>query len=274
MGSTKHLGDCRLCGVKGVPLNDSHILPKWTYRRATDSTRALGFADPVHSNGQNSFTTSFQVKEYLLCDACEGLLGKDENFVSRLAGKDDGRLGLLDLVTTGPAPLPNYQAARLSGPDAEATLRFAASVFWRASVSKMKECGGLRLWKEASLALARFVRGLRPWPQDMCLLFFGVVGEDGEPSEHGRTSAFPQTYRAGEHGWHQFIASGLVFTLAMGDKVAAERRISLNGPEPHVLLCTWQRIRFMVGLTNSLMAAEPRGRLANVREDLRRRTSR
>jgi hypothetical protein len=89
-------GDCRLCLVKGVELRDSHIMPKFSYRRA----RAKGAGgDPVHIRNGKAFQASAQITEYLLCAHCEQRIGDVETSVSRLLPLNDGDPApLLDLV--------------------------------------------------------------------------------------------------------------------------------------------------------------------------------
>jgi hypothetical protein len=265
MGSSKYIGDCRLCSARDVRLNDSHILPKWSYRLAGDPARTLGFSSPVHIDSGNSYTSSRQSKEYLLCDECEQRLGKDEGYVRALAAQEDNRLGLLDLVTPTPSQLPNYLVARLGSLELQAIARFGASVFWRASVSGLRDCRGLRLWKNQVEELRGYVLATRPWSVEMCLMLYGLVEDAGQPSNHGHTTVFPTSYRSGEHGWHQFAVCGLVFTLALGDKVGPMGAIGLTGRDPCIVLCSWKRIGFMVGATETIRAATPRGRLADIR---------
>jgi len=88
------IGDCRLCGATQVPLRESHIVPSWAYRRARDRT-SIGPPDPIRVSEGVVVQTSEQVKERLLCGACEQRLCKDENYVSKLAYQEDGTLGLL-----------------------------------------------------------------------------------------------------------------------------------------------------------------------------------
>jgi hypothetical protein len=127
-------GDCILCLVKGVALRDSHIVPKFSYRRA----RAKGAGgDPVHIRNGKAFQTSAQITEYLLCADCEQRIGDVETSVSRLLPLNDGDpaplLDLVGLVTdTSSSGYRQVPLGRIGDGDLGF---FALSVFWRASVS-------------------------------------------------------------------------------------------------------------------------------------------
>jgi hypothetical protein len=71
MDSTRHLGDCKLCHAVGVQLMDSHILSKWTYRRASDPKRTNGSQSPVRVGRGVVVQTSQEIREHLLCFDCE-----------------------------------------------------------------------------------------------------------------------------------------------------------------------------------------------------------
>jgi hypothetical protein len=79
------IGDCRLCLAKGVELQVSHIVPKWTYRRAFDKTRANGSPNPIMMTNEVVIQTSEQRAEPMLCVACEQQLGRDESYIADLA---------------------------------------------------------------------------------------------------------------------------------------------------------------------------------------------
>src|SRR4051794_14304204 len=74
----KPTGVCAYCGANGE-LEESHILPKWTIRRALKGsvTGKLRDGDNVNKRVQDG------EKDYLLCSACEGKFSKLEGEASR-----------------------------------------------------------------------------------------------------------------------------------------------------------------------------------------------
>lgn len=161
MTTTSVIGDCRLCGAVGVPLQDSHIIPKWAYRRARDVSGAFPSADPIQIEDGVAVQTSAQMKEYMLCYDCEQLFCRDEDYVASLAFQKDQTLGLAKLileeeVVSFELSGARVRAAPISHLDCQAIARFAASVFWRSHVSRWHRNDGLRLWKEQAEALRLF----------------------------------------------------------------------------------------------------------------------
>ena len=223
MSKSEVTGDCRLCGARQVPLRDSHILPSWAYRRARDTTNSIGAPDPIRVSNGVAVQTSEQMKEYLLCEACEQRLCKDENCVSKLAYQDDGTPGILRVLKPGSVVQAGKRinglatrAAPISHLDCGAIARFAASVFWRAHVAQKNRSESLRLWNPQAEALRKFVLGESALPNRMCLtLFVAVDGEDFK-TVHSSTLATPASAKRGDDSAHQFIISGLVFNLTTG----------------------------------------------------------
>lgn len=92
------MGSCRLCGAIGVPSMDSHIIPKWAYRRARDATRTIGSPDPIRFQDGVALQTSEQIREHMLGEDCEQRIGRPEDYMSRLAFQKDQTLGLAQFV--------------------------------------------------------------------------------------------------------------------------------------------------------------------------------
>ena len=220
------IGACRLCLMPDVPLMDSHIMPKWSYRRASDVGASPEKRTPIFIKDDVAVQTSFQLREHLLCHQCEGLLGRYEDYVARLAYQLDGSVGLLKVVRSRPITVPETDAASLSGLDVLTMARFAASVFWRAHVFTRRS-GGLQLWNPQAESLRRFVLGERHLPTDTCINVLALAGDASSGSEHHTTTVMPTTAKNGDDGWHQFAIAGLVFDLAMGPSATKIRAICL-----------------------------------------------
>ncbi len=132
------VGICTLC-LQTRPLLESHFLPAALYKNLLDPGGAI--RNMIVSNQQTASEESKQVKQSLLCEGCEILLQQggeswvlarrlmpDNSFVLREvlrqhspAGTRDG--GSLYMAST----IPEVRPEQLS--------YFAASIFWRASVS-------------------------------------------------------------------------------------------------------------------------------------------
>src|SRR5688572_14352094 len=85
------IGKCRLCLTDNVELCDSHILPRFAYKRV----RPDKGGGPVFFNGKTAVQTDAQVTEYLLCRGCEDRFMKVETRFAPLV-YDKGQFPLLD----------------------------------------------------------------------------------------------------------------------------------------------------------------------------------
>ena len=131
MAKSRHLGDCRLCGTHG-PLEHSHIVSRAAYRRA------LGVlpGEPVQRQLMRVASgvaelTSKQVKEYLLCRACEERFGRWETLSFPMLSQLNSSLPWLEAVSPVAGPVHDSQ-----GVNVRSLALFGLSLFWRASVSK------------------------------------------------------------------------------------------------------------------------------------------
>lgn len=270
------IGDCRLCGAVGVPLMDSHIMPKWAYRRTRDATNATGSPDPIRIQDGVALQTSTQITEHMLCEQCEQLFSRDENYVSKLAYQEDQTLGLSQYVredaifSKGLRMLAGVRtrSVPISHLDCQAIARFAASVFWRAHVVRTRRIDGLRLWKDQAEALRRYVRGEQRLPDRMCLTLFVPV--DGAFTLTGvfSSSLFtPATAVKGDDSAHQFLVPGLVFNLTTGSHSIPDLCLAC-GSSPHVMIQHWRSIRVLANAAEMVGAAVPKGRGARAAREL------
>jgi hypothetical protein len=265
-------GDCRLCLARGVELQDSHILPKWTYRRAFDKTRANGSANPIVMTNDVVLQTSEQRKEPMLCVPCEQQLGRDEDYVSRLAYQQDGTLGVLTMAPTlvvkklyAEALGMNVRGANIAALDCQSISRFAASVFWRAHVAKRPKVEALRLWNPQAESLRLFIRREVPLPERMCFNLIAITDGDTMTSVHSTTSAFPASGPRGENGLHQFIAAGLLFNLATGSH-AVPLLCAACSSTPQIIFQDWRRIRFVAEAGRAIVSSPRKGLFARTFE--------
>jgi hypothetical protein len=131
-------GTCRLCSKPGV-LRNSHIVPEFMYKPVYLDHRMVGFKE-----GKEGTKETFHQKglrEYLLCDSCEGHLNTSyecpnvavwEALVNR--SEHPG----LD-ITYG------TEVANVTGVDYARFKLLLLSILWRASVARRREYSAVRL---------------------------------------------------------------------------------------------------------------------------------
>jgi hypothetical protein len=258
-------GECRLCGAPDVVLKDSHIIPKWAFKRAAGGGNA-----PVRISDGLALQTSRQVKEYLLCDACEALLCKDEDVVARLAYQVDGSIGLLRdaQIERWNESGPYVGRAEIPNLDTVAIARFGASVFWRAHVSTRPECRQMVLWEQYSEVLRGFIRGQSAMRWDMCITLHALFENRGATSAHCSTIIFPVTQKRGDDGFHQFFVAGLVFNLWMGSFATDQRGLCLARGASTIGLVSWRHVGTLQEAASKVHAAKPTGRFAEHHAEL------
>jgi hypothetical protein len=263
---SKHAGNCKLCGATNVPLLDGHIIPKWAYRRARGAALPGLPPDPILIKGGIARQTSSQITEYLMCQSCEQRLGRDEDYVKRLAYQEDGTLGVMALVDPAAVVRPrgnligrHARAFPIPHLDCLAIARFGASVFWRAHVAKRARIDSLCLWNPQAEALRVFVLGEKPLPERLCLTMWAIAEGEELDTVHSRTLATPGTAKRGADSQHQFIVAGLMFILTSGTRSRSSLCLACS-PTPHLLIQDWQHVGFLRKLTHTAVSADPKGR--------------
>lgn len=125
------IGTCALC-QKNADLQNSHLIPKWAYRRVCDFDRP-GAKAPVQIAGGNAVLINKQTTKYLLCPECEQLFSKYEDYVSGLTESDDGQIKLFKDIKRHDTP-KKMLASLNEEVDGDQIAYFAASVMWRGCV--------------------------------------------------------------------------------------------------------------------------------------------
>lgn len=257
-------GDCRLCLAPGVELRDSHIMPKFSYRRA----RASGpGGDPVHIEDGKAFQTSLQRKEHLLCEGCEQRIGTVETAVSLLLPADDEQeapiLGLLGLVTD--VSSGGYRQVPLRDVNDADLAYFALSVFWRASLSSRYP---MTLQPGDAEMFRRYLLGELSLPMNLALvaIYYDVPFNDDTRLDLRSTCIGPQLGTEGDGSTsYRFVVNGLHFHLELGEQL----------PEVFVESCLVRTRSMFLARQEALveLLAEPMSS-ARVVDKLRRRFER
>lgn len=243
------IGTCKLCLRAGVELRESHIVPRWVYKRIL---REQG--DIVQLKGRDIVASCDQLKEYLLCHDCEQLCGRTENDVSKLTEPSKRGTRLEQLL--GPT-IARHELFDLHSvpPSVSASLsRFGAIMVWRASASK--EADQCRLGPKYEETLRQYIaQPDSAWPASAtCFVWLhqnNIMNGAAGP---------PVTERSGTCHFHRFPLCGLEFVLFVGGSLPPyvqrlhllqANNIALAGPGQ---LDEW--------LSGPLLRATVRGRLA------------
>jgi hypothetical protein len=215
------LGICALC-QKNSDLQDSHLIPKWTYKRVLEADSS-GAKAPVQIEGGKAFTSNKQTKMHLLCFECEQLFSKSENHVAGLTQRTNRGIKLLEKVTR----LEKKQTVMASfdnKEDAEQLAYFAASIFWRGCV--MNRCCKLGPYEPS---FRQYLRGVAAFPAEAVM---HVALLEGSTDIDPRGWISEPSSRKVNIGWlHGFLLDGLAFRCWVGKSLPkAWGQVSLAGP--------------------------------------------
>src|SRR5262245_6838981 len=153
-------GTCALCGTPGK-LHDSHFLPKGIYRLMRRSNN--GNLSPVLMSSRISIQSDYQMKQPLLCSACERRFSENgENYVIPLLNNGHG-FPFLDRLRLA---LPLYATATNSafvcpevGLSGQKIGYFGLSLLWRAAVRPWRMFDGDTMSVTLDPAHLELVRG-------------------------------------------------------------------------------------------------------------------
>lgn len=195
-------GKCALCPADNVELIDSHVLPRWVYRRLHN----LGHPGQLIATGGGKVGySSKQDSKHLLCRACEDRFGEREQYVSGLVVQADDSFPALAMVTVESTVLPGVELAQPSGLDVDQLTYFACSVFWRADVAQsvpVVSLGG------RGAAIGVYLLG-GPFPDDV---FLEVrLLDPAAASFAARTASAPESHPSGT--LHDLVVLGIRFRL-------------------------------------------------------------
>src|SRR2546422_1762110 len=132
------IGTCNLCLAMNVELIDSHVMPKFLYRklrlREEDLPAGVKDRNPVFVAKGKARTTSEQMHEHMLCRTCEDRFGRNENYISGLVYQPSGSAPVFDKL--GPRTVVNCgdvgAVADLGTLAADELAYFGMSMLWRA----------------------------------------------------------------------------------------------------------------------------------------------
>lgn len=238
------IGQCRLCLRLGLPLQDSHFLPKGVYKILRDANAPN--PNPYLLTETASVQTSRQLRMSLLCGDCESRLNRNgETWVLKNCLQNDGSFPLAAILSSKapdiespPNPTRLFYAAEIDGIDIPSLAYFAISIFWRGSIYPWNEDGSypveLGPFQEQ---FRRYLLGEEPFPRDASLWAAVREGKDLDRLTHT-----PTLVRADGLHAYKFPMPGLAFTLI----------VSKNIPTRHRALCLVHGARNPIAVTSIL----------------------
>jgi hypothetical protein len=249
-------GICALCGKAGK-LHESHFLPKGLYRLLRGSNN--GNDNPVLMSARVSVQQAYQMKQPLLCSACERRFSeKGETYVLPLLNQRNtfpllDRLKLaLPLYATGENTAFKCQSVGLDG---EKIAYFGLSILWRAAVTPW------RTFDHATTSVtldAPYLESIRRY----------LVGETGWPSDVSVIATIAMDFvsqnicfvpnRITDNPFHiayGLLAKGLYYRFILGGPSPIMKEISCAGPGMNLIFvrdCTensWPAVEEMMRTT-------------------------
>lgn len=209
-------GTCKLCGAVG-PLERSHLLPAWVYRRLRYD--GGGNPEPVTVHAGRAVQSSRQVVEHALCRACEDRFQPDETYVAERSSQEDGTFpAFVDVganIGDGfarPADTPFPMA--IGGLDAARLVYFAASVVWRGHAFSGAGVPTGKLGERHGEAFRRFLLGGPP--PDASTIVFLIDPGVSEPARLDRLAFLPTVQKQGLMYRHVFMVCGFYFEVCVG----------------------------------------------------------
>lgn len=208
---------CKLC-LQPSALRRSHIIPQWAFDRVSRAHPTEGRQIPVLIQDGVAVQTSNQNTEYLLCESCEQRISRWERYVSMQARQLDGSFPASSSLTNLRQVVGSdgrlYTLGDASTLEKDAITRFAASVVWRASVSR--RFTRVRLGDRYEEEFRRFLLDdSQALPSNARLIIeFLDLPVDGHQIDH--TIAGPTSEKKGGQHIHSFIVSGIHFKLFVG----------------------------------------------------------
>lgn len=214
------IGICALC-QKNAELQNSHLIPKWAYRRVCD-VDAFGAKAPIHIAGGNAILSNRQTTRHLLCADCEQRFSRCENYVAWLTETDNGRIRLLANVTRHDTQR-KILASLNENVDVAQIAYFAVSLFWRGCVMT----GACKLGPYEQ-RFRKYLLGTTKYLPEASISM-GIF--DQSPKVDARGWVSEPASRKTPIGWlHGFLIAGLVFRCWVGKAVPTEwQRVSLVG---------------------------------------------
>lgn len=209
-------GKCRLCSTI-QDLRDSHIMPRWTYRRLYKSAAGTAGANqaPVQVHDGTAIITGAQISEYLLCGSCEQRFSTVEGAIAKISLQPDDTFPALQQVKVLESDPDGFTAADASQVPADLGY-FALSVLWRASVSS--KYPKIDLGTRYNEEFRRYLLGTTGVPSNVRVMV-EILDVRGNPGPRiDRVVIHPEGQRSGGYHVFQFGTFGFFFFIVVGNE--------------------------------------------------------
>ncbi len=254
-------GQCALCGTVGK-LHDSHFLPKSVYRLMRESNN--GNNSPVLMSHRVSIQSDYQMKQPLLCSACERRFSVNgESYVVPLLKKGN-RFPLLDkLKLAVPLYCTQTNAAFVCqsvGLVGEKIGYFGLSILWRAAARTWqmfdRATTSVVLGSNHLESLRKYLAGEAAFPGDSIAVIATVATDF-----LSQNSCFVPSRVTDNPGTvYSLLIRGLHFRLVFGDP--ARPAISCIGPGPNLIFANDASDKSLVSWAGMMETTVPKGSLA------------
>jgi hypothetical protein len=256
MPAVLSLPGCAFCGAQS-PLCESHIIPRWAYKRARAKRTAA--PDPLLVADGSIIQTSRQLFEKLLCGACEHEFGLYDEFVADLAYTSDGAAPILSMVKHD--SVFHEQDVEIAHLDLNKLKGFALSVVWRAHACR--SLPKVTLGKYAT-DVAEYLRGSASFPRSVRLrVLFFVDWQHSLRPRHllERLIVLPQSNRMERATMHWFMVGGFRFEVAVGSghHQSHNQFCIHHGSRPLLLIRDPYLSGMIKNITSTMRGARPRG---------------
>jgi len=262
------IGDCPLCRSLGVPLHDSHFMPRSLY-----PLFRAGNLHPVRFSREKMVQTSEQVTDYVFCGACEKTFNwEGESWIHTLFATLGGPFPLRDrllkrapILEMGDAKL--FAAGKNPEIDVPKLTHFGCGVFFKAAVHCWHGDPGrpyIQMEPDEIDALRQYLLGKADLSKTMAL----CVTVDSAPVVW---QAMNEPYPAEPlQGFKRYVfyVPGIFFQLCIGDGVQDIIPTCINGSSDGAVLYENVSISMRNTAREELKEAERPQKLLNMVADL------
>ena len=206
----------------------SHLIPESLYQHVTD-----GKSSPIRVGDGVVMPTDRQIKSYLLCLDCEGILSRGgETWVCPKLAWPDRNFPLYDLLKAAGGYMVDadreglFWAANNPAIDVEKIMHFAMGIFWKAGVHSWKRGDGAPMIDLGGYeeAIRLWLRGEDAFPRDVTFNFVVSRPERvqltlGQPAEVP-VQNIGRTWRV-----YQLHLVGAMFSINIGETIGPQDRM-------------------------------------------------
>jgi len=209
-------GKCNLC-LQVNDLQNSHLMPSSLFKKSR--TPGNSNPNPMVVTARRSVQTSRQLRNFVLCRACEQLFSRKGEAYVMTQVFDGTKFPLLDTLrastpTTVEPEFLGYDLAAAPSIDREQLGYFALSVFWRASVHVWREPGQEPITIDLGTnnePFRKYLLGQAGFPPNVVLLVIACTDALSHESFYP-----PSLGRKAGDTTYSFLAKGLNFLMVVG----------------------------------------------------------